>query len=102
MGEAITQMAIYIFQSYEMDLAILACLSDKDSLWSMLASIAQYFPDVSYLEVIVHDWNIHLVRIFSSQVQSDIRISNWGSACAHTESCQSVIGSVNHLEPLCS
>ena len=42
----------------------LTCLSDEDTLRSMLVSIAQYFPHVSYLEFVVRERNIHLVRVF--------------------------------------
>jgi hypothetical protein len=72
----------------------LTCLSDEDTLRSVLASVAQYFPHVYYLEFVVHDRDIHLVRIFSSPFQPDITVSNLGYARARTEPSQSVIGSV--------
>jgi hypothetical protein len=61
----------------------LTCLSDEDALRSVLASIAQYFPQVCYLEFVVQDRNIHLVRVFSP-FQPDVTISNLGICpCMH-------------------
>jgi hypothetical protein len=74
----------------------LTCLSDEGILRSVLASIAQYFPQVSYLELMVHDWNIHLVRFFF--LLQPIVISNLGYALACIESSRRVVGSVTGLE----
>jgi hypothetical protein len=63
---------VWLFKLY------LTCLSDEDSLRSPLASIARYFPHISYLELVVRDRNIHLVRVFSSPALPDINISDLG------------------------
>jgi hypothetical protein len=55
----------------------LTCLSDGSTLRSVLASIAQYFPHIYYLEFILHDQNIHLVRVFSSNFNLASRSLTW-------------------------
>jgi hypothetical protein len=67
------------YQNYVWDFKLhLACLSDEDTLRSALASIARYFPHILNLELIVHDRDIHLVRVFSSPTLPDITISDLG------------------------
>jgi len=50
----------------------LTSFSDEDALKSVLSSVAQYFPHVTSLNLIIEDRDIHLVSFFCSRIQAHI------------------------------